>query len=316
MLTRLFNNLSLQSGISAFITVFGLAVWVGLSSDLDAASTSLPGLDNLISPSLFKGFVIFSIPVISLIFNRLFNAVGVLKSSYHILVISGIQLLLFFYSSLNLSVLLMLWLVVFLYQKIFNLNNVGDPRPNIFSAGTLIGLSSLVVPESIFMLLLIWTALFVYRMPSIKNFVIPLLGIFSVYFLFFSAFFFLSEFDFVEFLLLHLKSIRFDITTYDLNKPLWLIPFLVSLIWAAYELVLNISKATVFKRQILTLGLSLITILFLIAPTLENSEMLLMLTVFPISILQANLILRTEKWWVQDLIYFLILTGLLLQIII
>lgn len=314
MLTRLFSNLSLQSAISAFVALFILTLLACYLLDFQVLLPFYPATELDFADTIFKISLLIILPIVSLVFNGVTQSLGILKGSYHVAVICGLQLLAFFTLSLPFESLMAIPFAVLAFYKVFRLNDQVDPRRDIFDIGVISGFMTLFLPEGILFLVMAWSALFIYSLPNIKNLIIPIMGFFSVYTLTF-PFFFLSDTSFVDFMLNQYQSVEFGIRTINLELLLKLIPILLTLVWGVYELLKNIGKATVKKRQVLTLNLTLLTLIVVAGFVVKEPQKVLVFGVFPASVLQANLVLRLKKKWTQDLIYILIVSSITLLLL-
>src|SRR5690606_8449790 len=114
----------------------------------------------------------------------------------------------------------------------------------VFDIGLLIGVCLLFSPQSIFLLPISWAVFLLLWHLSLRTLLIPLVGIITIYFLVFSAYFFFSDFNFATHVLHQFQSLSFSFSPFN-SIRFALIPIGLALIPAFGEYVKAGSAAKV-----------------------------------------------------------------------
>ena len=200
-------------------------------------------------------------------------------------------------------------------QKLFNIYKHTDITGIMFDLGLLVAAGSLIYFPFIVMLILIWASLITFRPFAWREWITPLLGCITVYFLLAVCYFWLdrmSEFYqiFIPFTYAFNTDLQIDILDY-----LVLIPIILALIGFLLILKDNFFKSVVHVRksfQLLFVMLVLIFASFYLNETKSINHFLL--CVPPLSIYLAYFFTHAKiKWFYETLYIVILLTIVYLQ---
>jgi hypothetical protein len=207
-----------------------------------------------------------------------------------------------------------LWLVHFLLlfflQKLFSIYQIEKPYAYLFDAGLILGVCFLIYPPSIFFLLTLFSANFIYSSISWRNFVIPILGFFIpilICIAFCYNFYPISDY-FIHY------SKAFSISLPFISIPKFSIFFIavISLVYilSIFELIKWLPKKSLKSRNsfILLFIFSICAFFGLFVQSNEGWNHLLLFSL-PFSVLSANYFLFSlKKWWYQSVFTILFLS--------
>lgn len=309
MLTRLFSNISLQAGISSVLVMVCATIAVVYVVEIPEYHYQLEGFSLVLSPFWIKTGLLFIVPLSSLFFANTINSLGILPGAFHITILFGLQLLLFSIEFLHIEMLFSLPFFVFAFKKLFKIGLVVDARTALFDLGLLAGFISFFFVEGVIIVPFCWAACVIFRCISIKTVLVPVLGVLALYSILFTISFFFTDFDFVSHIIGQWQSISLNVMQYDYLVLLQLSPIIVLSLIAIVDVVRKIVKATVFKRQVISLTIVLLVVIVLLSLIQNKSVSIYFLAAFPISIVQYQLIISCPRWWQKDLIYLVVLAS-------
>lgn len=315
MLTRLFNNISIQAGI---ITGLSLILLSGVSVyfiEIQDLRLEFLNFNLVFGTSLIKLIFVFTISIVALIFASNVNFLGIFPAAFQQSMLFGFSFLLISQFQVSLNLLLALPLILLAFRKIFKIGMLDDPRHLLFDIGLISGIISLFYIQSVILICFCWTASLIYRSFNIKTIIIPVIGLFAAY----TSAFFLSylwpEFEFLTILKNQYSQLKWGFASHSGEIGVKLLGLLLLGFVAMLNTLKNIGKATVFKRQVLSLCIALPLIGILWAASQESSDQLLVFMIFPIGIILYDFILSLKKWWQQDLIYLILILNLVLVLL-
>ena len=316
------------SGLNVFLViVVGIALCLGVYLHLPDSLTPVffePALDRLLDLQLGSKFspsfnVLLTL-VLTLIqafyLNQLVNHFNLLGKPNFLTSLMFITLVSTFLPFLVLSpTLICNFITIWMLQKLFNIYKHTDITGIMFDLGLLVAAGSLIYFPFIVMLLLIWASLITFRPFAWREWVTPLLGGITVYFLLAVCYFWLdrmSEFYqiFIPFTYAFNTDLQIDVLDY-----LVLIPIVLALIGFLLILKDNFFKSVVHVRksfQLLFVMLILIFASFYLNETKSINHFLL--CVPPLSIYLAYFFTHAKiKWFYETLYVVILLTIVYLQ---
>ncbi len=197
------------------------------------------------------------------------------------------------------------FILLFAFRRIYSLRSSLETKEKIFDGAFWIGIGSLFYAGSLIYLVLVYAAIVIFRKIDWKNFMIPLIGVFTPIFL---SYTYLLAFDDLD-RFYGLWDVSFDLAMGPYLSAGYLIPLLLmgilSLI-AIYpttkrSLLAKIDFKATWSLLIFHIGISLI--LVIIAPEKDGSELLFLF--FPISVLFANYLQVINRYWIKELVLYL-----------
>ncbi len=260
---------------------------------------------------LFIG-VCFSILILNFIVEK--NNLS-LKNNYEILLLSLFCLLIpqttanAFMVASNCFVLLGL-------RKVLSLQSKKKVKKKLFDAALLLGVASLLYFWSILFFILIFIAIIYYAEVDVKNWIVPFLGVLTLYIMATAILLLVNE-DFFDIDAI-LPKVSFDLTNYNSIQYIVSITMLVSFgIWSSLFYLKDIRKKKRTYRpsyKIIFAATILATLILIISPEKNGSEFLFLFA--PLSIIITNYIETIEDKWFKELFLFCILIVPVLLLII
>lgn len=311
MLTRLFSNISLQSALASVLAIALLAVIGVYIADIQEFNLNFGFFSFLIKPILVQVLYVLIVAFSSIAFASIINSLGIMPGAYQITVLFGIQLLIFTVGTIQMEIILAIPLLVLAFHKLFKIGIVPDPRSELFDIGVITGIISLFLIEGLALIFICWAACLVFRALNVKTLLVPIIGVFALYSILFVVGFFFTEENFSEFMVGRYKEISLNVIQYDLRVLLSLLGVILVSLAGIAEVIRNLGKAVVFKRQIMSVSIGVLIIIIGLSLIQTQAENILFMAVFPISILQYNLLLNLNKWWQKDLVYLVLLANLI-----
>ena len=201
--------------------------------------------------------------------------------------------------------------ILFALRRIISLRTNLNVKKKLLDAGFWIGIASLFYFWCILFFPLIILALIVYSLTSVKNSIIPLIGILTVAVILIS-YLIIIDYDLIE-LSSYLESTSYDFTKYNYLNLILGITILISLgLWSLFFFIKNLKIKTKRRRRshvLIINALIISVILVLIVPNKNGSEFIFMFA--PLSIIMANYLESIKEGWFAELfVWILILTPI------
>lgn len=317
MLAKLFNNISIPSLARAifFSALFAIlsVLWISPAGDSLVMAIS----DGEILPWGYKLCMVLSVVLVAFGLNTGINIIGFLKQDYQFLVVYTLLVLgMLITGGGSIELILSLSLGALMFYRLLQLVETIDPSYILFDSGVLLALSTLLIPESAFLLLIIWLATFNFGHGGVRTFLMPLMGAAGLYFMVFTFLYWLTDINLLDFMVDRFASLQFGFHLKNTRNAIVYIPFLIVCIPALLETAQIYGKANVKKRQVFTL-LMVISVLIILAGTfVKNSPNLWIWLSIPMSALVVNLIHYRKKNWQKDIFYLLLISFLALSILV
>ncbi|MCF1190306.1 DUF6427 family protein [Mangrovimonas sp. AS39] len=207
--------------------------------------------------------------------------------------------------------------VMFALRRIVSLRTQKEVKKKLFDAAIWISVATLFYFWSGLFFILIFAALFLFRIVNIKDWFIPVLGMLTIAMIA-AGFMIIFQINLSEYLWSMPYQISLDFST--LNKPQIITSATIIIayfIWSLFYYVRNIkSKSKSYKPSfILILIATIISVLILIiSPNKTGAEFIFLFV--PLSIILTNYFeIINEKWFQEVLVWILLLTpvvGLIL----
>ncbi len=204
------------------------------------------------------------------------------------------------------------FLTIWMLSKLFKIYKLSNIQGSLFDLGIIVALGSLIYFPFTVMLLLLWASLLIFRPFDWREWLTPLLGFITVYFLLGVVYYWNYRFD--EFLLVFSpltkpfsSAIRVD--RYDLIA---LAPVVVAMLLFLGVLKDQYYKSVVHVRKSFKL---LFYMLLLIAASFFSDDGFtinhFLLCVPPLSIYLAYYFTHAKSKWVFESVYFLMIVGII-----
>ena len=316
----LINQHRSLSGLNIFlVSLVGTILCLGVYMHLPEKLTPIlvePGLGKLlgfqIGSNLTPNANVFITLTLTLLqafsLNKVINHYNLLGKPNFLTALMFMTLVSLFIPFLVLSpTLICNFITVWMLQRLFNIYKHVDITSIMLDLGLLVGVGSLIYFPFIVMLLLIWASLIIYRPFNWREWVTPLLGLITIYFLLAVAYFWLDRMDeYYQIFIPFTYSIptRLNMDVYDYFV---LTPVLVGLGGFIFILKDNFFKSIVQVRksfQLLFVMLILITASFYL--NLEKSVNHFLLSVPAVSIYLAYFFTHAKIKWFYETLYIVI----------
>ena len=192
-------------------------------------------------------------------------------------------------------------LLYFLFlRKTYSLRTNKKTLQKLFDAGLWLGILVVFQPITLLLLLIIYTAVLVYRTINIQTFLAPIIGFFVPVFLYFSYCFCFDE------TALFLEIFNFNQIDFKLNFSLennWLILFISILSIVAFLLktpkIFSISNT--FRMSWILININYLVIFILIVINGSSKELISLFLLFPASVIITNGIELVPKKTIQSI---------------
>lgn len=192
-------------------------------------------------------------------------------------------------------------LLYFLFlRKTYSLRTNKKTLQKLFDTGLWLGVLVIFQPITLLLLLIIYTAVLVYRTINIQTFLAPIIGFFVPLFLYFSYCFWIDE------TALFLEIFNFSQIDFNLNISLennWLILFISILSIVAFLLktpkIFSISNT--FRMSWILININYLFIFILIVINGSSKELISLFLLFPASVIITNGIELVPKKTIQSI---------------
>jgi len=179
------------------------------------------------------------------------------------------------------------FILLFAFRRIYSLRSMLKPKEKIFDSAFWIGLASLFYVWSFLYLFLLFFAIFIFNKLNWKNFLIPFIGWITPVFLFYTYLLLINDLSFFEdFWKLPYSFEYYNYLDYKLLVPISFLMFFGLLAIPPLTQKYRLAKID-FKSTWFVLLRSEFSFLF-----------------FPLSILYANYLQITEKYWLKELVLY------------
>lgn len=314
MLTRLFDSIRLQSLIAALFIMVLLSGSIVLVVEHHYTTLYLPGLEVAISPFLFKIFLVLVMPACALWFNALLNRIGAFELDYHPSVLWAAQVPVIAFLSSRPSLLIAMPLIMLAFQRILTLADKKSSLNVLFDIGNIAALASIIYPQAIMLVLFSWLAALVFGQIELRSFIASILGLFAIYFMLFSIFYFLTDVDFIEFMGSRFGELIISFEKVELLLLGVYVPIVIAVLLAIPDFLAVLNKAKVLKRQSMLFFAMTLVLSLLIGVAINTKAEIFVLAAPPIIVLEANLLRSLKRWWLKDLFYLLVLSSFIIAI--
>lgn len=232
------------------------------------------------------------------------------KDNSYAIVLFVFMMSIFSFTVLDYKLLIVNLLLFFAYRRIYSLRTTKNTQDKLFDSAFWIGIASLIYPWCSMLLLLIFTALFLFDKSTWRNILIPLIGFLCPIFIYAVYLIAIDNFEFFD-TLFNFKS-DFSFEAYNSLKiliPLSIISGLI--IWSILPTTLKINAVNnEFKSSWFLLINHFFLLIIVILPWEGKNGNEFLFLFFPIVIIFTNYLqIVEEKWFKEVFLYsFLVLT--------
>jgi hypothetical protein len=231
------------------------------------------------------------------------------KNSYRILFFT-LFMIMVPQTFLNSSILIANLFVLLALRRIISLRSQKEMKKKLFDAAFWISLATLLFFWSSLFYVLIFAALFLFRITDIKNWIIPLIGVLTVAVIVASVLI-ATGYDISNYVTSIDYTISLDFTNLNSGQIIIASTIILSyFVWSLFYYVRNIkNKAKSLKPSyfLILIATLLAAIIIIISPIKTGAEFIFLFA--PLSIVLTNYIeVSSEKWFKEVLIWILIIT--------
>ena len=263
---------------------------------------NLINVEKLLSQLVFFGLLLITVFVINFIIRK--N--GLTKGNSYALLLLVFCIGMFPYSISSTKLLIVHFILLLAYRRLYSLRTSKDTKEKLFDSAIYIGIAALIYPLSIFYIIVVYAALFLFNKLTLRNFFVPIIGLFTPGFIYLTYLILIGQFaDYTW-------KIDYSYSFLSYNSFKLLVPLAVItglLIWSVFSTTVKIiSINNEFRTSwFLLLYHLLISILVIIPSPIKNGSEFLFLF-FPVIIIFTNYIqMVKEKWFKEVFLYFLLL---------
>ena len=296
MIANFFNT---TKPFSTLIVIIILALIYGVSS--------LLSIEENFDFILFSKTVLFFLLLLFTFFmvNFVIRKNGLSKDNSYVLFIMVLCFGMFPLSTLNQPLIIANAILLLSYRRIYSLRTNKDIKAKLFDSAFWIGIATIIYPWSFVFILLIYGAIATYNKSTLRNVIIPLIGVLTPIFIYGVFLVVINAFDSFN---LQLNS-NFSYLNYNSLKILIPITLIIGfLLWSILPTTIKISTVNnEFKTSwsLVLVHLLLSMIIVLTAPTKNGSEFIFMF--FPIAIIFTNYLQTVKEKWFKDVFLYLFL---------
>ena len=193
------------------------------------------------------------------------------------------------------------------YRKIYSIKSGHNTTRKLFDAGFWIGIATLIYPLSIFYIALVFVAVIIYEKSYFKNLLIPIIGLATPLFLFFTYVFYFDKLEL--FLSLFQYNLSFDFSAYNKLSNLLPITFLITItLWSLVVVtpkIILVSNTLRMSWNVLINQLLIAALVVILSPNKNGSE--LFFVIFPCAIIITNFLQKSQSSNFKNLILYLFL---------
>ena len=302
MITRFFS----KSKPIHFVIIVLLTFAVYMKTRISTADDAL-SLIFILEQISFYAIILLSFFVLDFLVSK--N--NLTKNNNYKILLFGLFLIILPITFQTNNVLIANLFILLAIRRTISLRSNLNVKKKLFDAGFWVGIATLFYFWSILFFSLVFVALIVYSLASVKNWIIPLIGILTVAVILIS-YLIIIDYDLIE-LSSYLESTSFDFTKYNYLNLILGITILTSLgLWSLFFYIKNLKIKTKRRRRshvLIINALIISVILVLIVPNKNGSEFIFMFA--PLSIIMANYLESIKEGWFAELfIWILILTPI------
>ena len=298
MLANFFNKskpITQLSVVLLFISLYTVATFKEFSLPF---STSF-----VFNNTLFFGWHVLFL----LIFNFIIIKNKLTKDSLFAVLISVLLLSAFYKSLFNNELVISNLVLVLALRKNYSFKSGFKMEAKLFDFGFWVGIAVLFYNWAIIFLLLGYVSLFIYQKVTPKNLLLPIIGVLTPLFLFFTYCFYMGKMIVFYNTLFAPPSFLFNsYNSWNLLIPITLL--IVILLWSIFSMTPKIVSVSMKLKQnwnVLIINLLVGITVLLLAPVKDGSEFIFI--VFPSSILIANFLENRFSDTFKNMILYLFL---------
>ncbi|MDY7396524.1 DUF6427 family protein [Aureibaculum sp. 2210JD6-5] len=298
MIANFFNK-------STPITTF--TIFILLTLVIVAAIFSLPEVDFTLIFFLNRLSILILLLLTLFLVQFITKKNGLIKDNAYDLFLTVIFIAMFPKVTANFTVIISHFILLLAFRRIYSLRTIKNPKEKLFDSSFYIGIAALIYPWCILYILLPYTAITNFNKRTIRNVIIPLVGLITPFIIYISYLILIDEFETFDIAL----NSNFLFTNY--NNLNLLIPVALLFGFVIWVIIPTTLKIITFNSELKNSWYVLIThlilsILIIIpAPIKDGSEFLFLF--FPTAVLFTNYLQMVKEKWFKDVFLYLFAVG-------
>lgn len=235
---------------------------------------------------------------------------GLIKDNAYDLFLMVILIAMFFNVTANFTLIISHFILLLAFRRIYSLRTIKNPKEKLFDSSFYIGVATLIYPWCIFYIVLPYIALINFNKRTIRNVIIPLVGLITPFIIYCTYLILIDQFD--GFNLDFTYSFLFT----DYNSLQLLIPLALLLGFLIWVLIPTTIKIITFNSElknswyVLLAHLILSVLVVFPSPLKDGSEFIFLF--FPSVIIFTNYLqIVKEKWFREVFLYLFSIIAIL-----
>lgn len=251
--------------------------------------------------------VFFLFVVFLLIASFIIKKNSLTQNNSYAIVLIVVLLGTFYESMFENTIIISNILLLFVLRKIYSLKSGIKTKAKLYDAGFWVGITALVYSWSILYMILIYIALIIYQRITIKNLMVPIVGLLTPIFIYFTYCFYFD--NLLQFYNCWDFSSGLVFTSYhELKLLVPIAVVLAAILWSIVVITPKVSVSGIHEKRtwrVVLNHLIISVIIIAFAPVKNGSEMLFM--VFPVSVVITNFLQITTSENFKNLVLYLFL---------
>ncbi len=254
---------------------------------------------------LKKGVLLFMAILLIFILNFIIRKNALTDNNSYALLFFILLFGLFPYSFANSNLLVANFILLFSYRRVYSLRTSVHTKEKIFDGAFWIGIATMFYFWSFIFIFLLYVAIWIFNKGEKRNFFIPIIGFITPVFLIYVYYLAVDKMNI--YYDLWQANYSFSFQPYTFYKLLIPLSFLIIL--SIGSIIPTTKKSLMAKIDfkstwtLLTFHIILALFIVFVSPIKNGSELIFLF--FPISILFANYIQNTKKYWIKEMIIYL-----------
>lgn len=313
MLAKLFNNISVPSLARAMGFSLLVLLALALLSPQHSFYFHFAGHTWAIGRIWYQAIQVVVILTSAWWFNSSINVLGFLKNDYQLIPVFTLIITAIFFVNDSLELLLIMPLVILLMLRLLSISQSVVDSYALFDVGSIIALTTLLVPETILFLPVCWLAVWAFGRLYFRALLMPLVGMVAVWFVAYAVVLWFVPVSPSTLVVGILSQVEIGLQPSGYSETWWrFLPLLAVAVPALIEMMRAYGKASVYKRQCFSF-LFYFFLLFLVAGSFVPGHGHIWLWLaLPLSVFVVNLLHYAKKNWLKDVVYALLALNLLL----
>ncbi|TJY34751.1 DUF6427 family protein [Pontimicrobium aquaticum] len=307
MITRFFSTSKPIHLVLVSVFVFGLFLMVRLGYYNEGVS-----ITQILKEVILYGVTLLSIFVLSFVVNK--NNLTK-KNSFKILLFS-LFLACIPETLQHGNIIVSNVFVLFAIRRIISLKSNLNIKKKLFDAAFWIALASLFYFWSILFLILVFSALILFSITKLNNWMVPFIAIIALALIIVS--YNIITNDIYYDLNKYLDSVSFNFSNYDRSSLIVVLSIILSLgLWALFFYIKKLpDKSRAFRPAFVLILIALLTgvVIIVISPNKNGSEFIFLFA--PLAIIMTNYIESVKKPWLSEAYLWMLLLAPLAAVLI